>query len=72
MGLVNFRQFFGSQVRHPHHAVLLDRDREHLEDIERIAATLAIQGGAPASEWPFFVEAAESLVRLSRRWTAGC
>lgn len=68
MGLLNFRQFFGPHVPHPHHAGLNSSDRHHLEDVERIAETLAKQAGAPADEWPFYVEPAESLIRLSQRW----
>jgi hypothetical protein len=71
MGL-NIRQFFGDHVPHPQHAGLLASDRQHLSDVERIAAALAEQAGAPSDEWPFFVEPAESLIRLSRRWTEGC
>jgi hypothetical protein len=71
MGFSNVRQFFGSHVPHLHHVGLSASDQRHLEDVERIAHSLAKQAGAPADEWPFFVEPAESLIRLSRRWTEG-
>lgn len=41
-------------------------------DIERMAKTLAGQNGAPKQEWPRFVDTAQSLIRLSQRWTQGC
>jgi hypothetical protein len=72
MGLNNVRQFFGSQLPHPQHVGLSASDQRHLEDVERIAHSLAKQAGAPPDEWPFFVEPAESLMRLSRRWTEAC
>jgi hypothetical protein len=69
---MNFREFFGGHVPHPRQCGLRDSDRRHLEDVEAIAKSLAKQGGAPPDEWPFFVEPAESLIRLSIRWTEGC
>jgi hypothetical protein len=71
MGVMGISHFFAK--RHPNiHQGLTDVDQHHLSDVERIAKTLAKQGGAPADEWPFFVEPAEALVRLSMRWTTGC
>ena len=68
MGLMNIGHFFSKQVLlAPLH--LFDTDDQHRDDIERIAKTLAVQGGAPGHEWPRFVEPAETLVRLSTCWT---
>lgn len=70
MGLMTISQFFGKRTSLAPFQ-LSEADQRHLSDVERIAKTLAKQGGAPADEWPFFVEPAESLIRLSIRWTEG-
>jgi len=70
--MINVGQLLRTRIQHPPHTALTAADRRHLQDVERIAEALARQAGAPAEEWPFFVEPAESLIRLSQRWTNGC
>jgi hypothetical protein len=74
MGLMDIGQYFRKHTAHPfaahshHHDGLDPADDRHLDDVERIARALAHQGGAPADEWPFFTEAAESYMRLSAKY----
>jgi hypothetical protein len=59
----------------PHHLPtqgLTGKNQQHVMDVERIARTLAHQGNAPDDAWPMFVEPAEAMIRLSRRWTEIC
>jgi len=71
MGVVNVSQFFGVQVSLAP-ASPSETERQGLVDIERIAKTLARQAKAPLDQWPVFFEPAESLIRLSKKWTEGC
>jgi len=71
MGLISINQFFAKHTSLAP-SPLTETDQRNIADIERIARSLAEQGGAPAQDWPLFVEPAESLVRLSKKWTEIC
>jgi len=71
MGLMSLGQIFEKYVPHVHSDVSRV-ERQHAADVERIARSLALQGGAPAEQWPLFVGPAETLIRFSRQWTNIC
>jgi hypothetical protein len=73
MSLMTIGEFLHKVV--PHHLPtqgLTGANQQHVADVERIARTLAHQNNAPDDAWPMFVEPAETMIRLSRRWAEVC
>lgn len=73
MSLMSIGEFLHKVIPHraPAHG-LTGENRRHVTDVGRIAKTLASQNNAPESAWPMFVEPAEGMIRLSRRWSDVC
>jgi hypothetical protein len=73
MSLTTITEFLHKVV--PYHLPtqgLIGETQQHVADVERIARTLAHQSNAPDDAWPMFVEPAETMIRLSRRWAEVC